>query len=354
MALKIKVVKKPTKTGDCGGVEYQVRWILDPGDTGYVIQRVDFGHDVLKCDNTADITGAKSCSGSDAPTYYEAWRVENGNVFIGTGKKPHNADTYRLLDHTQRKKKHQIVGKVQFIAGYKLTLGNGADDWQEPGVRLAGSLPTRATAPAGFDPAAARDHNLSVEWDCCVAKPREPMIDAGPTTSDKVIKEQVSKTIPIEVSPSAKRASRLIDSLPTWMDAGANQQARNALITRLRRIDAFHSDVIRGGIELYIDQRKRAKSYSVDEESKLYLLNRYLFRLPRFVVVGQFRIFGGWDIPIRAERFDPSWPFAVRPSGLVLEGTFAGYYGDEYLALDEFDYFKQNYRRRKPPATTKN
>jgi hypothetical protein len=62
MALKIKVMKKATKIKNCGGVEYQVRWILDPGDNGYVVQRVDFGHEVLKCDKTADpdLTGTKS------------------------------------------------------------------------------------------------------------------------------------------------------------------------------------------------------------------------------------------------------------------------------------------------------
>ena len=353
MALKIKVLKKPTKVGNCGGVEYQVRWILDPADTGYVIQRVNFGHEVLKCDGTADpdLTGAKSCSGSDAPTYFEAWRVENGKVFIGTGKKPHNADTYRILDHPSRKKRHEILGKVQFIAGYKLTLGNGADDWQEPGVKLAGVLPTRATAPAEFDADAARDHNLSVEWDCCGAKPREPRIEGGPTTSDDDTKEKVTNTVPIEVSPGAKRATRLIESFPTWMEANASQQAKTALMTRLKRIDALHSDVIRGGIELYIDQSKRAKSYSVDEESRLYLLNRYLFKLPRLVPVGEFPFFGGWDIPVDGERFNPSWPFVVKPSGLVLEGAFSGYYGDEYMALDEFDYFRQMYRRRKPPTS---
>jgi hypothetical protein len=255
-----------------------------------------------------------------------------------------------LANHSRRKKKHQIVGKVQFIPGYKLTLGNGADDWQEPGVKLALGLPTRATAPAGFDAATAREHKIIVNWDCCVDNPPEPTIEYGPENSDEGVKEQVSKTIPIDASPAAKRAGRLIDSLPTWMDASDSQQARTALMTRLRRIDAYHSDVIRGGIELYIDERKRAKSYSVDEESKLYLLNRFLFRLPRFVEMGQFPFFGGWDIPIRGERFDPSWPFTVKPSGPVLEGTFAGYYGDEFLALREFDYFRQNYRRRKPPA----
>ena len=46
MELKIKSLKKPTKVGNCGEVEYQVRWILDSADTGYVIKRVNFGHEV--------------------------------------------------------------------------------------------------------------------------------------------------------------------------------------------------------------------------------------------------------------------------------------------------------------------
>src|SRR5690349_160908 len=113
MALKIKVTKAPAKTGNCGGVEYKVKWILGATDTGWVIQRIERNHAVLKCDDTQDLalTGAKNCSGTDRDTFWEAWRVENGKVFIGRSGDEHQSDTFNFIDHENRKKKHSATGK---------------------------------------------------------------------------------------------------------------------------------------------------------------------------------------------------------------------------------------------------
>lgn len=352
MALKIQVITAPTRTGDCGAAESRVKWILEPGDTGWVIQRMTRNHDVLKCDDTQDaaLSGAKGCLGETVPIFWEAWRVENGRVFIGRTQSEHQSDTFSsLLDHPNRKRIHALTGKVQFVAGYTLTIGTGADDWQENDIPRAGALPTRRTQPTGWSVDSARNHNLSVEWNCCVMPLGEPTVTGDPTTSDEGIREgeSMKSIIPFDASSSAKRVARLLFSMPPWLNLGFNTKAEVKLLEGLRRVSAFHTDVIRGGIEFFIDQSKRKKSYSLDEQSKLYLLNRYLFRLPRLMLRGQLPFFGGWVIPYESKRFNPSWPFVPQPGGrLVLKGAFRGYMGDEFLALAEFDYFRKYYPRQ--------
>jgi hypothetical protein len=355
MALKIRVVTAPRRTGACGRAESQVRWVLDAGDTGWVIQRIDFNHDVQKCDGTADaeLNGARDCAKRDTPRYWEAWRVAAGKVFVGNTAIPHGSDTYRLTEHASRKRRHSITGKVQFLPGYNLTIGTGDDDWQEGDIPAAQLLPTRRTQPTGWSADAARNHNLAVEWDCCATPPPDPTVTGDPTESDPGAGEGVKRMVPHIVSPSATRVAELLFSAPSWIEAGDDPKLAVKLLSRLRRISALHTDVVRGGVEFFIDESKRKKSYSLDEQSKLYLLNRYMFRLPRSVPRGQIPFFGGWLIPDTGGNLNPNWPFAVQKGGeLALKGVFSGYMGDEFRALDEFDLLRRHYPRRWP-ATRK-
>lgn len=343
MGLKIKVVKAAKKINNCGSAESKVKWILSAGDTGWVIQHLKLNHNVLKCDNTPD----KKLNRKKLE-FWEAWRVEKGKVFIGRTASAHGSDTFRVLDHYRRKKKHSATGKVKFIAGYNLTVGKGPGDWKENDVPAAGSLPTRRTKPTGWKDAGARDHNLEVEWNCCKASPDRSKVTSTPAKSDKEV-GKVSKSLIFPfVSVPAKRVTKHLHSSPSWINLQIEANNEIKILYVLRRIGTYPTDVIRGGIKLFIYQCKKEKSYSLEEQSKVYLLNRYLFQLPRSVPRQELRFFGGWITPELGKTANPSWPLVYDSRlRLVIKGKFGGYMGDEYRAIEEFDYFSENYSRRK-------
>ena len=87
--LNFSTVTAPTNQG-CGGFRSQVRWGLDGANEntdGFVVQKVTF--DLAR----------ERCGGGDSnfqTTYWEAWEVRKGNIYVGTSESRHNADTFNV------------------------------------------------------------------------------------------------------------------------------------------------------------------------------------------------------------------------------------------------------------------
>jgi hypothetical protein len=78
------------------------------------------------------------------------------------------------------------------------------------------------------------------------------------------------------------------------------------------------------------------------------VLNRYIFAVPDQVPRGSPRFGSFFGIPYDDQYVNELWPLSVDAAGkLELTGTFAGYYGAGYLALEEFDYFRDTFGARK-------
>lgn len=141
----------------------------------------------------------------------------------------------------------------------------------------------------------------------------------------------------------------LIERLPAWtgMKLGSTESVR--MMSALEEIDKQETTVLREAVQCYWEREVLGKADSLEAESRLFILNRFIFNLPRVVDGRTIRIYGGWEgLPIHADgtSVDLAWPFASRSGRLTLVGTYEGYCGDVYLALHEFDAFNSRFGRR--------
>jgi hypothetical protein len=88
--------------------------------------------------------------------------------------------------------------------------------------------------------------------------------------------------------------------------------------------------------------------YSTGNAGQLFVMNRYLFKVPTQLKRGEARFFGGWTgVPHDENGVNPLWPLAVAKDGrLKLVGRSSRYFGDEFQAVEEFDYLNLKYGRR--------
>jgi hypothetical protein len=155
---------------------------------------------------------------------------------------------------------------------------------------------------------------------------------------------------PGDVSPSAiQEALTAISDCPAWSELqpgdAVTQRRIMACLTALRGYDLA---VLGAAIGTYVTKLKREERYTVAAMSRLYVLNRYLFDVPERVPVGTRGFAGFKGVPSDAGGIDELWPFSRTPhGGLVLTGQFKGYNGEDYLAVEEFDYFRHQYGLRK-------
>jgi hypothetical protein len=170
--LDYTTVKPRTRTS-CGGFEYAVKWKLDgatASTNGFVVQKLTF-----------DLNREICAGGRDdfQKTYWEAWQVRGGNIFIGTSNSAHNADTFRVNATPDEKGINFEEGNAKYIDGYTdpLTWGN---------VPEAGNLPATTTQPAGWSDSGTFHRDVKVTFDCCeqtdlgvdrVSKPGSASID---------------------------------------------------------------------------------------------------------------------------------------------------------------------------------
>lgn len=143
--------------------------------------------------------------------------------------------------------------------------------------------------------------------------------------------------------------AREIDRCPAWSELRKGDDAtRQQIMNCLERLANYDPAVIRQAMEKYISIKRSQKAFDVSAMSRLYVLNRYLFKVPEKANFER-STFGGWmGVPHDSQSINLLWPFTVDEKGkLTLTGQFSGYVGDDYLALQEFNYFNEKYGVRR-------
>jgi hypothetical protein len=101
---------------------------------------------------------------------------------------------------------------------------------------------------------------------------------------------------------------------------------------------------IRSAFSLYLKWAEaQSGGPAIGDLSRLFVANRYLFRLPPQATLGEWPLFGGWHGVSRRDVLDPLWPWKTMRGRKRLAGSFKGYSGGPYLALAEFDYLRRNF-----------
>ncbi len=142
----------------CGG--YDMGAIFSVTGTapisGYVVQKIHFDQK------------RGQCSGPDSEvfqkTYWEAWQVRDGVVYIGTSTARHDSDgvgdRFRAPAYLDRRGYQFCEGWAKYIDGYTAPSGWGQ-------VPEAGSLPSTTSPPAGWSDDGTIYRNIRNEFDCC-------------------------------------------------------------------------------------------------------------------------------------------------------------------------------------------
>lgn len=147
----------PTNDG-CGGFDWGTIFSIDnaTGSTkGFVVQKIVFN---LQRDVCAGGTNNFST------TYWEAWEVRGGVVYIGTSAARHDSDgvgdRFRVPATIDHKGSNSLVGVAKFMPNYTAPTTWGS-------VPAAGSLPATTTAPAGWSDSGGIRRTVSNTFDCC-------------------------------------------------------------------------------------------------------------------------------------------------------------------------------------------
>jgi hypothetical protein len=146
--------KKARTSSGCGGYEYAVTWGLNGASAstnGFIVQKLTFD---LKREICA---GGKN---DFAKTYWEAWQVRGGKIFIGTSTSAHVADTFQVGPTIDQKGVNLEEGFAKYIEGYTepSTWGN---------VPEALSLPSTSTKPTGWSDTGATHRSVKCTFNCC-------------------------------------------------------------------------------------------------------------------------------------------------------------------------------------------
>lgn len=358
--IQINVVSGPRALSNCGSAEWQVRWSLNNmGQTGWIIQHVKFVPEVTDCTGNE-----KTPVNSDGLEYWESWEVRNGGIWVGfaTNGWAHHADTFRTANEGEGTKgKVSIIGRVRFYSNYNLTV----PPWGYA-VHQAGSLPTIQTRPTCWTDSGARKHELEVTWCCCPEGRFNTRTGTDTSRTDFIgvirrLLGMIIKTVSIEKLPmndqtfskEVTNLIKLISEMPAWSDLFVdNKNERGNVPEFLQQIALVSTENIRQAMSAYVEISKNSEmGYDVSAMSRLYVLNRYLFNVPDKVESQKTRFGAFSGIPTEANTINELWPLSMNTNGkLILEGKFSGYFGESYLAVQEFDYFNELYGRRKMPG----
>jgi hypothetical protein len=355
------VVSGPTDVTNCGSAEYRVRWGLrDMTRSGWIIQRVRFES------NPTDCLGNPRPPRFPDVEYWEAWEVAGGKVWVGAASRgiEHTADVYRTVNEGENTRGTTAIrGKVRFVENFNLT----TPPWGFA-VPQARALPTLTppAEPDGWSDEGTDDHDLVVRWVCCDGTQAQTATTLlGPNLIQRildVVRQFLGRArkggegppaMPVEFTPMVNEAIDFLDTTPAWSDIGRDDtERRRDVIVRLLRLSDNDTSVLRDVVSGYV-QRKTASptGYDVAAMSRLYVLNRVLFNVPSTVPLATpgFASFAG--IPSADGVVNELWPLSQdRFGNLELTGQFAGYFGESYLAVQEFDYFAATFGRRQAGA----
>lgn len=137
-----------------------------------------------------------------------------------------------------------------------------------------------------------------------------------------------------------------IFSCPAWdeVERGAIKKVESKIMECLALVSENNVIMIRKAIVLMFSKHTQGTALW----SRVFLLNRYLFRVPEKSPIDE-HLFGGWvGTPVGEGMVNRLWPFSYdSQKDLQLVGEFEGYFGHGYKGLDEFDYFHRKFGLRK-------
>jgi len=138
-------------------------------------------------------------------------------------------------------------------------------------------------------------------------------------------------------------------AMPAWAEIddmkSANVQRIESAVAQIATLD---DAALRRVVARYIDEERKAHGeLGVPAASRLYVLVRFVYAAPARAPGGVARFGAFHGIPTGNGWVDEQWPWSEESGRLKLTSRFGGYFGDEYLALDEIDAFRTRYGRRK-------
>jgi hypothetical protein len=150
-------------------------------------------------------------------------------------------------------------------------------------------------------------------------------------------------------SPTEDEALDLLRAMPAWAE---QEDLEPAAVQRIEagvaRLAALDDAALRRLVERYVEAENAAHGeLGVPAASRLYVVIRYVYAAPARAPGGVARFGAFAGIPTGEGWVDEQWPWTERDGRLHLTERFGGYFGDEYLALEELDAFRQRYGRRK-------
>lgn len=146
-------------------------------------------------------------------------------------------------------------------------------------------------------------------------------------------------------------ALNVLRAMPAWAEL---EDLEPELVRRIEadaaRLATLDDAALRRLVARYVETEHAAHGeLDVPAASRLYVLIRYVYAAPARAPGGVARFGAFAGIPTGEGWVDERWPWSERDGRLHLTSPFGGYFGDEYLALDELDAFHQRYGRRKQP-----
>ena len=167
-----RLVKRTTvgpRDNGCGGFRWGTIFSIanaTAATNGFVVQKLQFDLQRTNCDGT---------SNNFQKTYWEAWQVRGGVVFIGTSASRHDSDGVGdnfQVPSTAGRGVNREEGNAKFIPNYTAPLSWGR-------IPEAGSLPATTAEPAGWSEAGAFRRVIQSRFNCCGGKTETQFFSVG-------------------------------------------------------------------------------------------------------------------------------------------------------------------------------
>lgn len=140
----------------------------------------------------------------------------------------------------------------------------------------------------------------------------------------------------------------LLENCPYWTRlSNEDSDKADLILSIMEKISKYNINVIRKAVDAYLAKHRGNPYEIVAFESRVFILNRYVFRVSERGIF-ENGTFGGWaGVPHQEKEINWLWPLSYSSNGqLKLTGKFAGYFGPPYSAIAEFDYFYKAYGLR--------
>ncbi len=145
-------------------VKFVIDWnLVDFGDTGWVIQEIEYKVTVFRCKGGVDVTSAVLPNYPAQDHFWEAFDIQGIHMRKAIAEPD---DEFKLIVEDFAPYSlygyYDIKGKVMGVSKANLT-----SDFVSNSVPSAGPMPATRQKPANWDQLAKASHELHITWDCC-------------------------------------------------------------------------------------------------------------------------------------------------------------------------------------------